>query len=358
MYCTQCGTLNADTSTFCAKCGGALVQGAAASGAAHDQLYAGFWRRVGGYLVDYIVLTVMLFVILFLAALVGRSRLQTGAIYLLLALVGPWLYSALFESSAWQATLGKRAVGIKVTDLMGQRISFGRASGRYFAEWISGLTFGIGFLMAAFTERRQALHDMIAGTLVVHAGIESTQIAGRPVASPVPGWAVALIVLGGCVPVLGILAAIAIPAYQDYTIRAQVTEGLVLASNVKSVVADYMAQTGDWPVDLAQANIGSIADGIETSGHYVESIEVESGTITITYGGSSNSRIMGLTLALQPLINEEGDVVWVCGNADQPQGTYVNSAGALGVGTDSVSGTTGVPDKYMPAACRSGFDGS
>jgi NAD(P)H-hydrate repair Nnr-like enzyme with NAD(P)H-hydrate dehydratase domain len=57
------------------------------------------------------------------------------------------------------------------------------------------------------------------------------------------------------------------------------------------------------------------------------------------------------------MINEKGDVVWVCGNADYPQGTYVNSAGALGVGTDSVSGITGLPDKYMPVSCRSGFGG-
>lgn len=358
MYCTQCGALNADSSAFCAKCGGALAPGAVAPGAVHDQLYAGFWRRVGGYLIDYVVLVVMFFVVLFLAALVGQSETQIGVIYMLLALIGPWLYSALFESGTWQATLGKKAVGIKVTDLKGQRISFGRASGRYFAEWISCLTFTIGFLMAAFTDRRQALHDMIAGTLVVHAGIESTQVAGRAVANPVPAWAIALIVLGGCVPVLGILAAIAIPAYQEYTIRAQVTEGLILASNVKTLVADYMAQTGDWPVNLAQAKIDSIANDIETSGHYVETIEVESGTITITYGGNSDSRLMGLTLALQPLINEKGDVVWVCGNAEYPPGTYINSAGALGVGTDSISGTTGVPDRYMPTACRSGSGGT
>ena len=81
--------------------------------------------------------------------------------------VAQWLYFALMESSSKQATLGKMALGIRVTDVNGNRIGFGRATGRHFAKILSGLILGIGFLMAAFTEKKQALHDMIAGTLVV-----------------------------------------------------------------------------------------------------------------------------------------------------------------------------------------------
>ena len=73
-----------------------------------------------------------------------------------------WLYWALMESSAWQATLGKKLFGLKVTDLQGRRISFARASGRYFGKIVF-----VGFIMVAFTEKKQALHDMIAGCLVV-----------------------------------------------------------------------------------------------------------------------------------------------------------------------------------------------
>ncbi|HEY7862172.1 MAG TPA: RDD family protein [Thermoanaerobaculia bacterium] len=76
-------------------------------------------------------------------------------------------YGAAFESSQWQATLGKRALSLRVTDLAGRRISFGRAVARQFAEVLSWLTLTIGFLMAGFTRRRQALHDMVAGTLVI-----------------------------------------------------------------------------------------------------------------------------------------------------------------------------------------------
>jgi uncharacterized RDD family membrane protein YckC len=77
------------------------------------------------------------------------------------------LYYSVMESSPWQATLGKRALGLQVTDLQGRRISFGRATGRYFAKIVSGLTLSIGYLMAGFTRRKQALHDIIAECLVV-----------------------------------------------------------------------------------------------------------------------------------------------------------------------------------------------
>jgi uncharacterized RDD family membrane protein YckC len=86
--------------------------------------------------------------------------------FLLLA-AGQWLYYTLMESSRYQATLGKIVVSAVVTDLNGNRISFARANGRYFGKWISGAIFYVGFLMAAFTEKQQALHDILAGTLVI-----------------------------------------------------------------------------------------------------------------------------------------------------------------------------------------------
>ena len=78
-----------------------------------------------------------------------------------------WLYHAFLESGPHQSTWGKRAVGLKVTSIRGERISFGHASGRYFGTIITNMTMGIGYLMVAFTDKKQTLHDMIAGTLVV-----------------------------------------------------------------------------------------------------------------------------------------------------------------------------------------------
>ncbi len=160
------------------------------------------------------------------------------------------------------------------------------------------------------------------------------------------------------VAIIGILAAIAIPAYQDYTIRAQVSEGLSLASDIKAGVAEYMAQTGDWPLDLVEAGMGSTAVAIDKSGRYVDQLEVANGTITITYGKDANTKIQDKLLSLQPLVNENGDVVWMCGKSVQPDSTYVNSGGVGGTGTDSDTGLTDLNDKHMPASCRSGFGGS
>ena len=160
------------------------------------------------------------------------------------------------------------------------------------------------------------------------------------------------------VAIIGILAAIAIPAYQDYTIRSQVSEGLTLSADIKAGVAEYMAQTGNWPLDLAQAGVASAGAAASKSARYVQSVDVANGTITIVYGRDVNSKINGSILSIQPLVNNNGDVVWMCGLSIQPQNTYVNSGGAAGGGTDSDPGTTNLADKHMPASCRSTFGGA
>jgi len=106
-----------------------------------------------------------------LSRLIGEFHLThqqaAEAVGNLLGLLIGWLYFAILESSPWQATLGKKALGLVVTDQLGQRIGFGRATGRYFAKILSALILLIGFIMVAFTERKQGLHDLIAGTFVV-----------------------------------------------------------------------------------------------------------------------------------------------------------------------------------------------
>jgi type IV pilus assembly protein PilA len=160
------------------------------------------------------------------------------------------------------------------------------------------------------------------------------------------------------VAIIGILAAIAIPAYQDYTIRAQVSEGLTLAGDVKAGIAEYMAQTGSWPADLQEAGLGSAIAG-DKSGRYVQSVDVNTGTIQIVYGRDANSRIHVDTSAdnrldIQPYVNPNGDVVWRCGLANAPAGSDPDP----GDGTVSVDVATTLLDKHMPASCRSGFGGS
>jgi uncharacterized RDD family membrane protein YckC len=90
-----------------------------------------------------------------------------GGLTFIFLLFGSWLYEAFMESSSYQATLGKMIFGMKVTDLNGNRISFERATGRHFAKWLSAMIFCIGYIMVGFTERKQGLHDLLAGTLVL-----------------------------------------------------------------------------------------------------------------------------------------------------------------------------------------------
>jgi uncharacterized RDD family membrane protein YckC len=133
--------------------------------------YGGFWRRFAAYVIDGIVVYIVSLVAgVALGLILGFARVNADLIAVAGAILGvaiALLYYPLQESSEAQATLGKRALGVKVTDLNGQRISFPRALGRMFAKLLSGLLFGIGYVMAAFTPRKRALHDMISGTLVV-----------------------------------------------------------------------------------------------------------------------------------------------------------------------------------------------
>ncbi|MFH0989951.1 MAG: RDD family protein [bacterium] len=148
--------------------------------------YAGFWRRFVAYIIDSIIVGFAAFIIILPAiGLLGvgigvgiteDSEAGLGLIIaaiasyvfgILVIVIATWLYFALMESSNKQATLGKLALGIIVTDMNGGRISFGRATGRYFGKILSGMIFMIGYLMAAFTEKKQALHDIMASCLVV-----------------------------------------------------------------------------------------------------------------------------------------------------------------------------------------------
>jgi uncharacterized RDD family membrane protein YckC/Tfp pilus assembly major pilin PilA len=340
------------------QCGVALQSGPVVSAPA-PKVYAGFWIRVGAWLIDYVILTIAGFIAMFLLGLAlgvfaSLPSASSGVGILLAWLLFPWLYAALFESGPRQATLGKQAVNLKVTDLAGNRISFGRATGRYFAEWITALTFLIGYLMTAFTVKRQSLHDMIAGTVVVRADLAPAAIASAPPAGRRPAWQIVLIVLVAFIPLVGILAAIAIPAYQDYTIRTQVSEGLVLASGLKAAVAEHATRTGDWPADLEDGSFNVPAEASAEDSRYVESFSISNGTITIVYGRNANAQIRNATLALRPYVDRGGEVVWQCGRASRPDGAYVNSAGERGDGTDSEPGETDLVDKHLPASCRSG----
>lgn len=212
MYCSKCGSEISATTAFCSTCGQAIsglvpaipslspvdpnqyapvvppsYGGEQFAGVA----YAGFWLRFVAFLIDgvisgflFLILLIPLFILTGAGAALGRIGSGEDISDEVAAFVGigfvlgffvitvgvRWLYYALSESSSWQGTLGKKMLNLTVTDLSGQPISFARASGRYFAKFITNLIpLAIGYILAGFTEKKQAIHDMIAGCLVLRS---------------------------------------------------------------------------------------------------------------------------------------------------------------------------------------------
>jgi len=133
--------------------------------------YAGFWKRTLASIIDSVITSTGSILILLLLILLCNSEKQYSialTIWYILAVVIVWLYYTLMESSSYQGTVGKMFLGIKVTDLNGNRIGFGRATGRHFGKFVSGLILSVGFIMVAFTQKKQGLHDIMAGCLVVN----------------------------------------------------------------------------------------------------------------------------------------------------------------------------------------------
>jgi type IV pilus assembly protein PilA len=167
----------------------------------------------------------------------------------------------------------------------------------------------------------------------------------RPAVKPRAFKGFTLIELMIGVAIIGILAAIAIPMYQDYTIRAQVTEGLSLARPVQAAMVEKFAETGAWPSSLDELPIDAIPRG-----RYVEGLGVLDGVIFINYGADASDAITkqeGRTLAIAPGVTPAGDLVWACGHAKRPTDGEKPTVWA----GDSDKVTT-IANKYLPAACR------
>ncbi len=145
------------------------------------------------------------------------------------------------------------------------------------------------------------------------------------------------------VAIIGILAAIAIPAYQDYTVRSQVTEGLNLASPLETGIAEYFANTGSFPTTLSAA----IGTSSSPSGKYVASVAITNGDIVVTYGNQANTNINNATLALAAYTDANNDIIWVCGQHAAPA-----SGATVGSGVGLASANTNIANKYLPQTCR------
>lgn len=135
--------------------------------------FRGFWIRLAAFAIDWLVVGIPFSVVILMLRFSGKfdeAKIDSFS-NTVSSFIGVfwWIYFAAFHSSEWQATIGKRAAGLKVVDINGNRISFGRATGRYFLEYLSTLVLLIGFFMIGWTKYKQGLHDIIAKTYVVKA---------------------------------------------------------------------------------------------------------------------------------------------------------------------------------------------
>jgi type IV pilus assembly protein PilA len=162
------------------------------------------------------------------------------------------------------------------------------------------------------------------------------------------------------VAIIGILAAIAIPAYQDYTIRSQVSEGLTLAAAAKAAITETFAQTGAPPANRSQAGLGSDT-ATDTQGNYVGSLDVKDGVITVTYSAQGNQRanakIDGSYITIVPFVSKDDSVSWKCraaGSSATPTSVLMGEANGSepAAANPAVDAEGNLLAKYAPAECR------
>ncbi len=151
------------------------------------------------------------------------------------------------------------------------------------------------------------------------------------------------------VAIIGILAAIAIPAYENYTVRAQVTEGINMTAFAKTRIADLFFERGIPPANRLAA--GLTAPPTDTSGKYVSALDIDDGVLIITFGNEANAVIQNLTLTLTPYETPELGITWRCGNAPVPASTALLGTANGGATVTSYIAPT-VIDRYLPAPCR------
>lgn len=244
--------------------------------------YAGFWRRVAAVVIDNVVLIIPLMVVAYY-------------VHAVLGLLLVLLYGAYYESSEKRATLGKMACGIYVTGVDGERIGFGRALGRQVLKLLgnalSVLTWLIFFLPVMFTQKHQGLHDMAVKTVVRREpgkGLSEVSVA----------------IVGGLIPAVffvGMLAGIAVPAYNDYLARARMVGVMAEAQTYQSAVEKYFAANQKLP-----ASLEDIGMGVPTSPD-VKSFSLRNGRIVLEPAGMGSVGVLILTPAASG-----NSLTWVC----------------------------------------------
>ena len=331
MYCQSCGAQNADRSAFCSGCGQPFAPPAPEAPPPTDREL--FELAIGPNNTDYYLRKFERFAS-------GGSTVSWNWPAFFVTL--PWLlYRKMWGYAALYFFLPAPFL-LVVALILGAVFSF--ATGVVLAATIGLVLSFILVPMYANLLYYRNVANKITWTKRLRGGTDrQMRSLANEGGTSVAALLILLVLPFGALPVLGILAAIAIPAYQDYTIRAQVSEGLNMAASVRAAVTETIQREGVVPQDRADA--GLTADPGDSQGKYTESIAVDDGRIDITIGGEANQAIHGRVLSLTPYATDDG-IAWRCGVGPEPSRQPLAEYRPGNLAADS--------PKYVPSACRPG----
>lgn len=358
--CPGCGAEVSADGSYCPACAARAPASVTDAAGREGPIYAGLWRRGAAQIVDGLVLYVIGAVIGgflgFFMAFSGATPMQVTIIAGVVATLCGAIYEIGFHASSFQATVGKAALRIKVTDTAGARLSVARATGRYLAKFVSFWTLGVAYVMAGFTRRRQALHDKMAGTFVLRAKTPPEIVASAAPAAPVGPVGIALLVLLGLLPYLMFSLALMPAAWQMLQQSAQVPDQALTpqVSQQQLLNGQRLVRAALFGVQSDRARLSErIASGepfeqisgtLEVDAPGVASIDVLKGSILIVFSDEAPPGLAQEQLALVPARRRDGTVTWLCGYADRPPGATIP--------IEDYYEYSSVDEAYLPEACR------
>lgn len=269
-------------------------------------VYAGFGRRYVAVMLDVFIIFVPLLVVGALLTGAIGIRLDEQSNWSIASGVAAvcfvilfWIYNAVQISGSHRSTWGMRALLVQVVDANTlTRVEFAKVTRRYFVSLISALLFFVGYLIQPFTKRRQALHDIVADTIVLASG----KLSAAAVA--------VLTVVGIAIPLTGVVAAVALPVYQEYVLRTEIGEALDIGEGAKKAVETYYRTNRSVPATLAAAN----APQPPARARYQLSLDPASGLIIIKFDPLLSDK----TIMYAPGLDPHGDLSLLCVNQGVP----------------------------------------
>jgi uncharacterized RDD family membrane protein YckC len=313
MYCSRCGYNNAPSARTCINCELDFESPNYTMPGSNTEklLYAGFWTRFLANILDLLVLgSCMILLILSIAGLIAftggdsivHNTMVTSLFYSSIIFMSS-AYFILMEAGAKNATLGKHWMNIKVMDSNGNRLTIARTLWRLIARLFSYLPLGTGFLLQPFTARKQALHDLVASTVVVQTN-ESKKIS---IMATVVVLFVALMV-----PLLAIFATAGLPVFQQYVQTVQLDKGLKIGKQATVAVARFYRMNGRVP-----AAIGDAGGHISPSRH-VAGIDInqQNGELVVSFSMSVRKSIRNKHLIYTPVLQADNSISWKCHSND------------------------------------------